>query len=86
MTRSKNHITIFDVFKASHLWQTTDIRPVLEFDERQGKVVFQFPQNPEVQQALDDHLSGSPSSNCKDYINRYKILRAEMYLLRGDAK
>ena len=51
-----------------------------------SKVIFIFARNPETQQALSDHLNGSPSPNLKEYIVMFKLLRNEMYLVKGDQR
>ena len=86
MKPTDKHITIYSPYRSAHLWQMTGTRPVLEYDEVKRVVVFQFPNSPEIQHALDEHMRGGGSPNVSDFVDRYKLLRAELFLLKGDQR
>ena len=86
MTRTDTHLIIHCVYKSTHLWQLTGTRPLLQLDEKLGKVPFSFPRTAEREQAVSAHLGGCPSPNLKEYVTMFKILRAEMYLTKGDQR
>jgi hypothetical protein len=75
-------IRIFDVFKAAYLWQRFSIRPTLKKDPKTQRVVFVFPQDEEILRGVTDFQEGA-STPLKEWIERFKNLRQEMYLVRG---
>lgn len=73
-------IVLFDLFIASDIWRRTSQRPALVYDENRDRITFVWPFSTEVKDAIEKHLS---DKKIKQYIELYKSLRSEMYLLKN---
>lgn len=78
----ENFFEINDPYQAAYLWQFTNEKPILKL-KNDNLVTFIFLSGREIQNALKMFSEEGGSPNIKDFINRYKLLRNEMYLLKG---
>ena len=78
-------LEVRDVFKVAWIWFKTGIRPELLPDKGQpGKIVFTFPDTPEVRGSIHDFLNDV--NGIKSFVEHYRLVRGEMYLKRDKGK
>ena len=75
-------LPVRDIFKATYLWQFCNERPSLELEGKD--VIFTFANSEKNIHAVRSYLSGCACNNLLDFVERYKILRSELYLLKDD--
>lgn len=75
-------IEIYDLFKTAWIWQVTNIKPISNpSDSSHQKIFFTFPDTEEIRSAIRSFLSDE--NGIKSFCERYKVVRAEMFLLKG---
>lgn len=73
---------VHDIFTAAFIWQKTGDRPTLRGSMVDGKIKFCFSDAIAAEKARDVYVSGG-LADIQNYVERYKILRAELYVQKG---
>lgn len=80
---NENQMIVYDPYKAAFIWWKTQRRPTLVQDPQRDRIIFKWEgSTDQIQTVIDDYLSG----DLKVYIELFKSLRSEMYLLKGNGK
>lgn len=74
-------LKVVDYLKAPFVWQKTGYKPTVEIEDR--IIFFQFPDEQQFRDAVNDFLAGAPSPNIKEYVGMFRVLRGEMMLLKN---
>lgn len=77
-------LQVLDIFKAAYLWLRCGTRPNLIFDDDKNRIIFLFPDDEKTKNAVKDYLSDA--GGIKTFVEFYKILRSEMYVVKGQGK